>query len=234
MAAGARAGLQPARRIRLSCWAKLQRHATLRRPCLRACVLSSVARAHRPFAGCNVLNSQVKLTEEWRSADARKAAARACDACGRVALARILRGGQGSMTKSDLLFLARLWGYKCDIWQPIADGGNMAERMRVAEAKLVLQLAAASSDMVVDGEDAAGAAGPGACAATVLIWRCLDPAHAADCARCVQAAACAVPTRDLMAPLDAFTPQVHAHAHAERGGRIRAVLRRPLRCAATP
>ena len=179
---------------------------------LQACVLSSVARAHRPFAGRNVLNSQVKLTEEWRSADARKAAARACDACGRVALARILRGGQGSMTKSDLLFLARLWGYKCDIWQPIADGGNMAERMRVAEAQLDLQLAPAPSDDMVDCAHAAGAAGgPGACAAAVLIWRCLDPTHGPDCARCVQAAAAAcrllLPTVDLTPPLDAFTPR---------------------------
>ena len=133
--------------------------------------------------------SLLKRAAEWRSADARLAAARAADADGRKALACILRGAWGAMTKSDMLFLARLWGYKCDIWQPIAINGSMAERVVAAEARLAQRLAAASSDMAVDGEDAAGAAGgPGACAATV-IWRCLDPTHAADCARCVQAAA---------------------------------------------
>ena len=142
-----------------------------------------------------MLLSLLQLTAEWDSPDECEAAARVCDTYGRMALARILRGAKGQrkghMTKSDMLFLARLWGYKCDIWQPIAINGSMAERVVAAEARLAQRLAAASSDMAVDGEDAAGAAGgPGACAATV-IWRCLDPTHAADCARCVQAVAAA-------------------------------------------
>ena len=135
----------------------------------------------------------LKRTPEWDSPDARDAAALVCDASGRVVLARILRGSDASMMcKRDMLFLACIWGYKCDIWQLIAIGRGipgggigMAERVVAAEARLAQRLAAAPSGVEVDGEDAAGAAGgPGACAATV-IWRCLDPTHGPDCARCV-------------------------------------------------
>ena len=65
------------------------------------------------------LRSQLSRTPEWRSMAERERLARACDAAGpgRAALARALRVGHCSLLrKSDLLYLARAWGYRSDIW----------------------------------------------------------------------------------------------------------------------
>ena len=65
------------------------------------------------------LRSQLSRTPEWRSLAERERVARACDAAGpaRAALARALRVGHCSLLrKGDLLYLARIWGYRSDIW----------------------------------------------------------------------------------------------------------------------
>ena len=132
----------------------------------------------RILTGDKLLISLLRHTAEWDSPHARVLAARACDASGDKELARILRclDHSSDMSKSHMLFLTRVWGYRSDIWQP-EDGGRsvMVEQVRVAEAQLDA-LAAAPSDMQVDCEHAAGAG---------RTPRCLDATHGPGCTLCV-------------------------------------------------
>ena len=65
------------------------------------------------------LRSQLSRTPEWRSLDERERLARTCFAAvpARASLANALRLRHCTMLrKGDLLYLARAWGYKSDIW----------------------------------------------------------------------------------------------------------------------
>ena len=92
-------------------------HPTPLAPLARAWYMSRVRLTRR---GAHArLRSQLSRTPEWRSLAERERVARACDAAGpaRAALAQALRVGHCSLLrKGDLLFLARVWGYRSDIW----------------------------------------------------------------------------------------------------------------------
>jgi hypothetical protein len=88
------------------------------------------------------------------------------------------------MSKSVMLRMAREWGYRSNIWRPKLGGGGggggvTAKDVSAAEKRLDALLAAASSDMVVDGALAASAG---------RALRCLDSAHGPGCTLCVPAA----------------------------------------------
>ena len=72
-----------------------------------------------PHTGEKLLKSLLSRTPEWRSREARARAAVACDAEGHEALGRVMRGHDTSaaLRKRDMLFLARLWGYKSTLWR---------------------------------------------------------------------------------------------------------------------
>lgn len=133
-----------------------------------------------------LLISLVRQTPEWLSPDARVLVARACDASGDTELARVMRclAHSSTMTKRHMLRLMREWGYRSDIWRPKLGGGGggggvTAKDVSAAEKRLDALLAAASSDMVVDGALAASAG---------RALRCLDSAHGPGCTLCVPAA----------------------------------------------
>ena len=69
--------------------------------------------------GEKLLKSLLSRTPEWRSREARAQAAVACDREGHEALGRVMRGHDTSaaLRKRDMLFLARLWGYKSTLWR---------------------------------------------------------------------------------------------------------------------
>jgi hypothetical protein len=65
------------------------------------------------------LRSQLSRTPEWGSLDERARVARMCDGGGPdlARLAAALRSRHcAELRKGDLMFLARMWGYKSDVW----------------------------------------------------------------------------------------------------------------------
>ena len=85
----------------------------------------------RTLTGYKLLLSLLRRTPEWLSPDARVLAARACGASGDKELARILRSlaDSAGLSKSHLLCLTRLWGYRTDIWcQQLKMGLNLVPK----------------------------------------------------------------------------------------------------------
>jgi len=74
----------------------------------------------RAASGEKILRCLLTATREWNSTSLRAAAAARCDVQPRLArLATALRAKTSAvMRKGDMLALARLWGFKCDVWQP--------------------------------------------------------------------------------------------------------------------
>jgi len=79
-----------------------------------------------PSPGEKLLKSLLSRTPEWRDRASRAAAAAACDALGEVKLARVMRGQDTSaaLRKRDMLHLARLWGYKSNLWRCVGGGAG--------------------------------------------------------------------------------------------------------------
>jgi len=64
-------------------------------------------------------------TGEWRSKAVRLRTAEECEEKGRSTLGRVMRGldTSASLRKQDMLFLARVWGYRSNLWRCAAAGG---------------------------------------------------------------------------------------------------------------
>jgi hypothetical protein len=146
--------------------------------------------------GEKLLRSLLSQKREWRARAERERTARLCDAraaagggddaAALVALAAALRAQRtGGLTKRQMLFLARAWGYGCHLWQR----HGRASRRRAEEEAVI---AVRSVRRSVVQLPTSGVIAPGGAEARLLGGGyCWDAAHGDDLQRLVASPAVA-------------------------------------------